>query len=298
MKSRLVTCIYNGLNRTKIGGRLNRDRPYSYSLGAISKTGAPISCYTSPQELSELRQNFLNEYSATNIDFYEWDLYSMYFHQDEQNIRIKYPEKYMIPRQWADRCVEIMWGKFLFIKDTIKKYPDLDHVYWIDAGLSHPGIIHSRFNPNYEHNIGFVRDLDKSTYHLTFRNELIFHEKFMDNLTRYTGNESILNILCNNPQHTLIPGINYKVKGSVIGGIFGGRVDLIDKYCDSVIELFEKYIKEETLYTEEHLMTIIASDGNFPLKYFKFDTWYHPDWEERYNGKISFCDFFDEIEKT
>jgi hypothetical protein len=191
-----------------------------------------------------------------------------------------------------------MWGKFLFIKDSIVNNQESEYVYWIDAGISHPGIIHSRFNPHYDHNIGFVRDLDKSTYPTTFKNDLIFDEQFMDSLINYTGPDKILNVAAKGPQH---PRLSYDNKfiGSVIGGIFGGHRDLMEKYCNEVTAQFEEYLyNKEQLCKEEQIMTEILSEGTLPIKTFIFDTWYHPDWEDRYNeSQVSFCDFFDEIRK-
>lgn len=296
MKSRMVTCIYNGLNRTELGGRLNRDRAYGFSLGAIARCGSDITCYTSSDELRGLQDYFIKTEYVNNIDFIPWELRSMHFHKDVMNIKTSKPNKYIEPRPWQDRCVHVMWGKFLFIKDTIKQYPDLDYVFWIDAGISHPGIIHSRFNPHYEHNIGFVEDLKRDTNHLTFKNALIFTEDFMDKLIAYTGDDKLLTIRSRGPQHQLIRNIKYKEGGSIIGGIFGGNTKLVDQYCDEMIALFEQYTALGELYTEEHLMTILASTSEIPFKTFTFDTWYHPDWEERYKShQISFCDFFDKI---
>lgn len=298
MKTKFVTCIYNGLYRTDMGGRLNRDWPYKYSLGAIARSGIDLICYTSPEEFEELEKYFLEVEEVDNIEFRAAPLDAMYFHEGVMQIR-RSVEKYNTLNEWKQRSVHIMWGKFIFLKQVISEPHNLDNIFWIDAGISHGGIIHSRFNPHYDHNEKFVRDLDKSTYHLTFRNELIFNSEFENNLVNYTGNEYLLNIKCTHPQHRLIPNIPYKTRGSVIGGIFGGNIEFVDVYCDKVIELFEYYLSKGELWTEEHLMTILAStDDMVPLKTYEFDTWYHPDWMEQYNEKqSSFCNFFDEIAK-
>ena len=108
-----------------------------------------------------------------------------------------------------------------------------------------------------------------------------------------------MNIAASGPQHPrTTPATMRNFKGSSIGGLFGGRVDLVDAYCSRIIELFEQFTKEGILYKEEQLMTEILSEESFPIKVFKFDTWYHPDWgENRFRGEtqISFCDFFDQI---
>lgn len=292
MNSKLITCIYNGLNQTKICGRLNRDRPYMYSLKAIAECQNPIVCYTSPTELSDLSSNFTNK----NISFIAKDLYSLYFHNKVDSIRDMNNDLYRNAPDWRDRCVEIMWGKFLFMLEAIDNSPDMKNIFWIDAGISHAGIIHSRFNSHYEDNLNFKHDLNKETYELTFKNDLIFTDKFVQNLINYTGNDKVLNIACKNPQHPLI---DRAFGGSVIGGIFGGNVNLVKEYCKSVIEKFENFSEKNELYKEEQIMTLMLAQQEFPTKVFFFDTWYHPDWgNDRYNpSQVSFCDFFDEISK-
>jgi hypothetical protein len=81
--------------------------------------------------------------------------------------------------------------------------------------------------------------------------------------------------------------------------IFGGNVNIVDKYCDKLIALFEHYTTRGELYKEEQLMTQVLTEDYFPTTLFTFDTWYHPDWDEGYyNPKLrQFSDFFDEIKK-
>lgn len=297
MNSKFVTCIYNGLNGGKLCGRLNRDQTYNYSLGAISRTEENIVCYTSPTEMEGLQSYFSNHEPSHKITFKPWDLYSLYFHNKVNNLRDANSPVYRESPDWRDRCVEIMWGKFVFIRDAISSDPSLDYIFWIDAGISHAGIIHSRFNPHYEHNINFIRDLDKSTYPYTFKNELIFNPEFMNKLIKYTGDNHILNIVTINPQHPRLDTTN-AFRGSVIGGIFGGRREFVVDYCNKVIDMFEKYLNEGILCKEEQIMTEILAEGSFPIKTFMFQTWYHPDWGDRYlPSQTSFCDFFDEISK-
>jgi len=294
MNTKLVTCIYNGLNGSKFCGRLNRDRPYNFSLSAIAKTGVDIECFTSQPEKQELENYFQND---RNITFHVQNLQDLDFHSEVNYVRDRKDDLYRQTPDWMNRCVEIMWGKFLFIKNVIQDNPNMEYVYWIDAGISHAGIIHSRFNSSYEHNIGFVRDLDKSTYPDTFKNDVIFNEKFMPALVKYTGDDAILNVASNNPQHPRL-NVEHRFNGSAIGGIFGGRVALMDQYCDMVLAEFRAQLDRGILCKEEQIMTEILAAGKFPIKTFKFDTWYHPDWEDRYNEKqISFCNFFEEIHK-
>lgn len=300
MKTKLVTCVYNGLNQSKICGRLNRDRPYRYSLECIAHSRADIDCYTSPHELAESQSHF-HQSGLSNVNFISSDLYALPFHNQVNRIRDSNDVVYRQTAEWRDRCVEIMWGKFLFIKESIERSPDTNYVFWIDAGISHPGIIHSRFNPNYEDNIDFKWDLNKTTYHTTFQNYEIFNEQFTQRLISYTGPDHILNIASSNPQHPrLDTGKNSRFRGSVIGGLFGGTSQLVTAYCDKVIEYFQHFADRGVLCKEEQIMTEILAEELFPMKTFLFNTWYHPDWgSARYSpDQISFCDFFDAIKEN
>jgi hypothetical protein len=286
--------LYDGLFKSKFCGRSNRGGVFRNSLKTIAQIESPIVCYTSERELPGLVKEFSD---MGNIEFRSKELDSYYFHQDVNNIRDSNPDHYRNSHVWMFRCVEIMWGKFLKIKDIIKDSPDLDHIYWIDAGLSHSGIIHSRFNPHYSHNVNFIMDLQPNTLDLSAKNDLIFNSDFTKNLVKFTGNDGILNIVNNNLQHQRISP-DHPFKGSVVGGLFGGNVELMNDYCDAVISLFEKYTNEGSLYKEEQIMTQLLNEGEFPLTEYRFDTWYHPDWDRGYYSNynfISFCDFFDEI---
>jgi hypothetical protein len=297
MKPHLVTCIYDGLHHSKICGRLNRLRQYTLSLETIARTGVDITCYTSPKELPGVEKHFITNMGIKNIKFIPFDLYSTYFHKDVDRIRDSNDKFYRKSPDWMNRCVEVMWSKFLFLKEVIKNNTDLDYIYWIDAGISHSGIIHSRFNPFYDHNFKFRMDVDKSKNHLPPKNYLIFNEDFVPNLIHYTGETNILNIAASGNQHFRIPTTQGKYKGSVIGGIFGGNTGITDAYCDKMIELFEEYTKSEVLYKEEQIMTRILTEDLFPTKLFIFDTWYHADWDTPYHKPHlrEFSDFFDEI---
>lgn len=294
MKVKFVTCLYDGLFGTKFCGRANRGIVFKRSLKTISQIQTPIICYTSSRELPELQQLFSD---CQNIELRVKELDSFYFHSDADKVRDANPDYYRTSADWQFRCVEIMWGKFLFLKEVIAEDPELEQVYWIDAGLSHAGIIHSRFNPHYTHNINFIWDLDPKTLDLSAKNDLIFNEEFTPSLVNYVGRGNILNILCSNVQHRAIND-NDPFVGSVIGGLFGGDADLVDNYCDAVIREFERYLGEGKLFKEEQLMTKIMREDNFPIKKYFFDTWYHGDWNRGYYktiNQVSFCDFFDEI---
>lgn len=293
MKSQFVTCLYDRLYGTKFCGRQNRGQHYKWSLSSIAKCQTPISCYTSSREAAPL-DNYFKE-QCGNITLKPWDLDTFYFHEDVEKVRASNEEFYRHSHFWMFRCVELMWGKFLFIQKEIEESPDLDYIFWIDSGLSHSGIIHSRFNPNYSHNINFRYDKDLSTLRLPFDNSLIFTPKFMQYLIAYTG-DNILNIVSSVRQHSFLPtqGLD---KGSVIGGIFGGKRNIMLDYCHEVISQFEDLLSSGHLVKEEQIMTRILAEDKFPTKVFRFDTWYHGDWDKSYYNRnlTSFCDFFDEI---
>jgi hypothetical protein len=294
MSTKFVTCLYDGLFNTKFCGRQNRGIVFKRSLATIGKIGAPIICYTSTRELPFLQKEFSEQ---SNIEFRSKDLDSLYFHDEVNQIRNDNPDYYRNSPDWMFRCVEIMWSKFINLKEVIDESENLDNIFWIDSGLSHSGIIHSRFNPNYKHNINFIMDLQPDTLHLSAKNDLIFNEDFPKNLVKFTGSDRILNIVCTQRQHGAITSTEV-FNGSVIGGIFGGNTKLVYNYCNDVINYFEKYASEGKLYKEEQIMTQVMDEDKFPLKKYKFDTWYHGDWSRGYFNELkhkSFCDFFDEI---
>lgn len=264
MSVKFITSIYNNLYGTEFGGRPNRQAHYSYSLLSLLKmTNADFLCYTAENELEGLKEFFYNKHSISEdqLKFQVFDISQTKFKDLIKEFKdIENTKK-------SDRCVEIQYSKFHWWWNEDKSY---DYYYWIDAGLSHCGLIPNKYLPNTE--------LERRYYESP-----LFNNDFLSNLITDTGDKFLLLGKENDRNfwsHTLDPKFytNYDRSIHIIGGLFGGHRDK----WDNVVNLFEDYaIKTITdakhLHHEEPIMSLMYFNHKELFEMKQFDIWWSPD---------------------
>ena len=139
MKTKFITCIYCDLNGTDLGGRPGRNGHYRWSLLSLLKiTDADFLCYTSNREIEGLKNFFYDTHniSSDKLKFEVFDIsYTKFF-----NLINEFKDVEGVRR--GDRCMEIQYSKFHWWWNEDKSY---DYYYWIDAGLSHTGLIPNKY---------------------------------------------------------------------------------------------------------------------------------------------------------
>lgn len=265
MKTKFVTAIYSHLNGTKFGGRSNRYGHYRWSLLSLLKmTDSDFICYTSKEEYEDLKIFFYNKngISEDKLKILVYDLSTHKFLDLFKSLG-KY-EKITN----SDRCQEIQYMKFFWCLENIEGY---DKLYWIDAGLSHCGLIPNKYLSN--------EGPDNRGY---FESSL-FNNNLLNNLNLFSENKFVLIGKENqrnywsgtvNPKHFT----NLDNSIHIIGGLFGGDSNL----WENVVNIFEKYVNEisiedQIIYHEEDLMKVMFRNHSELFKILEFDTWYHPD---------------------
>lgn len=265
MKVKFITAIYSNLHGTELGGRPSRGGHYKWSLLSLLKmTNANFKCYTSNNEYDDLCDFFYleNEVSKEQLEIEIYDLQSHYFN----DLFNKYKD-YEFAKK-GDRCIEIQWMKFKWLMDEDMTY---DYYFWIDSGLSHCGLIPNKYltltGPN---NRGYYESS-------------LFNNVFLSNLIKETGDK--FSIIGKENQRNFWSGtvnpkhfINYDNSIHIIGGLFGGKKNLIPK----VFNLFENYgkkvaIEEQKIYHEEDIMTLMFRNHEEMFNLFDFDIWWHED---------------------
>ena len=139
MKTKIITAIYSNLYGTELGGRNGRQGHYFWSLLSLLKmTDADFICYTSDDEYDKLVDFFYveNNINPEKIKFVKFDL-----KQNEFSDLIGQYKDYEGTKR-GDRCIEIQYMKFIWLSMEDMSY---DNYYWIDAGLSHCGLIPNRY---------------------------------------------------------------------------------------------------------------------------------------------------------
>lgn len=282
---KFITAIYNGLNQTIYGGRLNRDRHYLYSLRCLSNLKSDIVCYTQSED-KEYIEEYLNNHKINNIELREYNLHDISYHEDIQKIKKINTQLYSLDNVWEQRCVELMWLKIIWIYEESQKYLD-QKIMWIDAGLSHGGIIPKKWNI----------DPDNTDYETTFQNTLAFNTSLVNKLDKLSNNNKLFSYYCNNRQHNY-PELflnEYRLGGSICAGLFGGSATAIKELYNDFFELVDYMLNHNTLMQEEMIMTLIYQVKPELFNIYAFDTWYHQDWD-CYNPELkSFSQFFEDL---
>lgn len=263
MKTLFYTSIYSKLWGTELGGRPSRNLHYKYSLLSLLKLeGDKYICFTSKEEIDELKNWFYNDNSVSpeKLEFIEFNLYETQYFEDIKKLKNIEEMKQM------DRCYEVQYNKFFWL-DIIPNLEFYDRVFWIDAGLSHGGI----FPEKYSYGKGFEK-------HYSFS---IINKSLKEKLNQITENE-ILILSKNNTGRfywsNTIPHSYYNQYDNsehIIGGMFGGTVKNMLTFKTRFISLLKDLLQNETnLYFEEHIMSCIYQKYKSSFTTLNFDDWY------------------------
>ena len=261
MKVKFITCIYTDLFGTETGGRPSRGTHYRYSLLSLLKmTDADFVCYTSEREIHDLRVFYYeqNNISQDQLKLEVFDIKKTKF----QDIVDKYKDVDSIKK--GDRCLEIQFQKFHWWWNEDKSY---DYYYWIDAGLSHTGLIQVKYMGN---NGYYSQNFDSP----------LFNNKFLSNLIKESDNKFFI-IAKNNQDYFWSHTVDrkwyseYDSSKHVIGGLFGGHRDL----WDNMVNMFEDYLQdifedEKKTYFEENIMSLMFANHKELFSPVYFDHWW------------------------
>jgi len=268
-KIKFITCIYTDLYGSELGGRPGRFHHYRWSLLSLLKmTEADFICYTSASEFLSLKQFFFEENSISEdqlkIEIFDiWNCKYKNLLKQTKNLEFT---------KGGDRCIEIQYSKFAWWYYEDKTY---DYYYWIDAGLSHCGLIP-------------VKYLDPKSYMASFYECNLFNNDFLNNLIEYTqdkffliGKDNVRNFW----SQTVDPKWykNYDNTIHIIGGLFGGKREK----WDEIVKLFENYIEQiliddfksqdKELPHEEQIMSLMWVNHQDLFIRKHFDIWWCPD---------------------
>jgi hypothetical protein len=281
---KFVTAIYNNLHFSTYGGRLNRNFHYLYSLRCLAGMGQDIICYTTLDEMESIK-SYLLKYNITNVYFEIFDLSSMYCHKDIQRIKLINAEEYKHDNIWENRCVELMWLKPFWLKQQADKYPN-EKLFWIDAGLSHGGIIPQKYNSAYS------TEVEQS-----HQNDLAFSPKLVKKLDDWSS-DALFAFYCINRQHQYPERYanDEPLSGSIVAGLFGGTHDTITFVNNEFEKIVNELVSYKLLMPEELILTLIYKKFPNMFNVFEFGTWYHDDWSFYEPSMQSFSIFFEDFQ--
>lgn len=265
MKTKIITAIYSNLYGTKLGGRYGRHGHYLWSLLSLLKmTEADFICYTSDEEYDRLVSFFYVEHKIhqDKLKIVKFDL-----HQNEFSELIKNHKNYEATKT-SDRCIEIQYMKFIW---PLMEDMSYDYYYWMDAGLSHCGLIPNRYLAN------------TGTHNSQYYESSLFNNTFLNNLITKSADKFII-VSKENSRNYWSGTVNevhfnkHDISRHIIGGFFGGKKEL----WSNITMLFKKYVYQVTehdskLYHEEDIMTLMFRNHPELFIPLEFDIWWHED---------------------
>lgn len=291
MKTKFITCIYNGLDKTYMGGREGRfSTRYRLSLLCLvnSMTDADFVCYTSAQDIGPLTDFFHTQelISPSRLKFVEYPLETSLYADKMRNLRARFN---LAP---TDRCHELQYMKLNWIHNEDGSY---DKYYWIDAGLSHCGLI----PPEYRVTGGWECPSGPESYKIGsyesrwYFDSILFQNPFLKNLIAATGDRFLVcgkeNII--DRWSRPLPTKYYSAlvndmpdNGThVVGGLFGGSFESWKRICASFNEMATQLLDDPTfdedfgeyrpLYDEEGILSWIYAHHKDWFSVLPFDRW-------------------------
>lgn len=257
-KNLLVTCVYNNLYESSIGGRYGRGIHYTKSLATITKTNQDIVVYTTEQDKNILLENE----SIRNYDKIRFVIYDLF---SDKNHAYYQKRKTELGETKSDRCYEIMHNKVIWMNNHVNE--GYKNIYWIDAGLSYGALFPSRFRGG-------------EGYEKYFNNTL-FNEKVFKNLERV---ENKITIIGGNQSYHAFDGpysnlfevpIKSPDRHHIIGGMFGGDLESVKVFASRYMDVLNKMIELNLLEREEQLLTLLYNMYESDFNMIEFTTWHH-----------------------
>jgi hypothetical protein len=290
MSVKFITSIYSDLHGTEFGGRTGRGGHYRFSLLSLLKmTDADFLCYTSDREIESLKDFFYvdNNVSPDKLEFKVFDIANTKF----KDLINEYKD--IEGTKKSDRCIEVQYSKFHWWWNEDKSY---DYYYWIDAGLSHCGLIPVKYLTS-EHPQG--RYYESSLFNNDFLNNLI--EGTGDKFT-IIGKENDMNFWSGTVDRKWYTDFDRGLH--IIGGLFGGHRDK----WDEIVNLFEDYTQkiiteDKGLPHEENVMTLMYYNHKELFERKHFDIWWCRDnapqgvSDEMFEQNKSFYKILEELNK-
>jgi hypothetical protein len=224
---------------------------------------ADFLCYTSDREIDSLKTFFYDENNISNekLKFMVFDISNTKF----KDLINQY--KNIEETKKSDRCVEVQYSKFHWWWNEDKSY---DYYYWIDAGLSHCGLVPLKY-------------LSGTHPEQRYYESSLFNNDFLKNLVDDTGDKFLI-IGKENDRNYWSGTVDRKWYNEydrsihVIGGMFGGHRDK----WDEIVNLFEGYTKniieeDKGLPHEENVMSLMYVNHIELFERKHFDIWWCKD---------------------
>lgn len=267
-----VTCIFLDLqDRFGNGSLTAMSKRYMESAQHLAEKGNRVVIFADAYSIKRIREESYLASLAT-VHIIERELDAMPFYEQSVQIIQSNPDRYK-SSAWLSRNPMVMFGKFFFLDEAMRAYPQYENVFWIDAGLFHGGLF-----PNYMKGPNSKGDFDYPllTDDLGGKLEKATKDKlfFIRSTALNHGYIEYEEVFDSRPLY------------GVVAGIFGGNRNLLRSFLSLCISDANTCVSKHRILKEEEIMyrqhRIMSLTEPVSLITFTFDSWYHPDWTEIY----------------
>lgn len=278
-KATLVTALYNHSPQEILGGRGWSFDFYAAPFKNVLNLGLPIKIYTHknmmPSLIAFMKKHATAEYSIKEYNLREFKYSDLILNLRKKSGKFKGEKlKPNISELDNDRNYHLCLSKIFWLNETCKENLfNSKNFFWIDAGLFHHGIFPEKYGGRerlsqqennsklyYPQNTNNIFSPRMGNYLSSKVNKflsLIHKEMPIDDAVRATVS----------PQSKLL--------GYIVGGLFGGDPECIDKVCtDFDLSLF-KCLNKKVLSLEENLFSCISGINPNLYETFSFYQWHH-----------------------
>lgn len=255
----IVTCIYLNLINKKLGGSLRPKHLYVYSLLSFAKSGLPIICFTSGDDIDYLKSIV----TAPNVEFRIFELISSPYHS-----QINTAKGNSSTTVDALRCYELVLHKIHFLESVFES-SGYDSLIWIDANLLSRNLIPKQF-----FHIADARDGTPEHSDST-----IFNHTFFKSLGEIAKSKIYFTYTCD-PQHNtshVCEVFKCNITKHLTAGVFAFNSSNLTTFARMYTDKVNILLSNRILFMEEVIYSCIYAEHSDMFYLDEFNGWHHRD---------------------
>ena len=278
-KATLVTALYNHTPKEILGGRGWVFDFYAAPFKNVLNLELPIKIYSHEKMIKPLEQ-FMKRHSKADYDIEEYDLHQ--FKYSDQILELRRASgkfendrlKKNISDLENDRNFHLCLLKIFWLRNVARQNLfNSKNFFWIDAGLFHHGIFPEKYGGRERLS---MQENDPKLYYPQHKQSI-----FSPTISHFLSSK-VEKFLCMRHQEmpidsnvmSAVKPMN-KILGYIVGGLFGGPTDYIEKVCSDFDDGLKKVLEKKVLTLEENLLSCISGNNRDLYQCYDFFQWHH-----------------------
>lgn len=271
----LVSAIYNNNHASVIGGRGRCIEFYKSTLRNIANLNVPFVLYCAPDNVDIYRDTLTPFFNKIHVFGYSLESFK-YF-----NKFINWKETFWKDISLNDRNEILCYSKIFFLQSTIEKnlFNPTERYFWIDSGLPHHGIFPEKIG-----GVELLTNPPNSVY-FPHNKQNIFNPTLAENIESIIPKDKLF--FCGHPVNYSVDSRlietacsvfkvePYYIDYHLIGGMFGGGIDILNKYITFYDTLLSSVIDNKIHLLEEPVFSALYPILHEYIHLETFSTWWY-----------------------